>query len=80
MIERAESVLRDLGFRICRVRHHDAIARIELGRDEIPRALQPEIADAIDRELRAIGYQHVTVDLRGYRLGSLNDALRLRPL
>jgi len=79
-IERAESVLRDLGFRVCRVRHHDAIARIELGRDEIARALEPEVADAIDRGLRALGYQHVTVDLRGYRLGSLNEALRLRPV
>jgi pyridinium-3,5-biscarboxylic acid mononucleotide sulfurtransferase len=78
MIERAENVLRDLGFRICRVRHHDTIARLELGRDEIARALEPATADAIDRELRAIGYAHVTVDLRGYRLGSLNDALRLR--
>jgi uncharacterized protein len=78
MIERAESVLRDLGFRICRVRHHDTIARLELGREEIARALEPEVADTIDRELRALGYTHVTVDLRGYRLGSLNDALRLR--
>jgi uncharacterized protein len=78
MIERAENVLRDMGFRICRVRHHDTIARLELGRDEISRALQPDTAEMIDRELRAIGYAHVTVDLRGYRLGSLNDALRLR--
>ena len=78
MIERAETVLRDLGFRICRVRHHDTIARLELGRDEIARALDPAMAETIDRELRAIGYAHVTVDLRGYRLGSLNDALRLR--
>jgi uncharacterized protein len=80
MIERAESVLRGLGFRICRVRHHDAIARLELGRDEIARAFEPETAETIDRELRAIGYKHVTVDLRGYRQGSLNEALRLRPV
>jgi uncharacterized protein len=80
MIERAESTLRDLGFRICRVRHHDALARIELGRDEIARALEPEMSELIDRELRAIGYQHVTIDLRGYRLGSLNEALRLHPV
>ena len=79
-IERAEEILRGLGFRICRVRHHDAIARIELGRDEMPRALEPPMADTIDRELRALGYQHVVIDLRGYRLGSLNDALRLRPV
>src|SRR6188472_789922 len=80
MIERAENVLRDLGFRVCRVRHHDTVARLEIGREEMARALEPEVADAIDRELRAIGYQHVTLDLRGYRLGSLNDALRLRPI
>ena len=80
MIERAEAVLRGLGFRICRVRHHDGLARLELGRDEIARALDPEIAERIDRELRAIGYAHVTVDLRGYRLGSLNEALKLRPI
>ncbi len=78
MIERAEAVLRGLGFRICRVRHHDTIARLELGRDEMTRALDPDVSDVIDRELRAIGYAHVTIDLRGYRLGSLNDALRLR--
>jgi pyridinium-3,5-biscarboxylic acid mononucleotide sulfurtransferase len=83
MIEQAESVLRDLGFKVCRVRHHgqqDAIARLEIGRDEMARALEPQVADSIDRALRAIGYQYVTIDLRGYRLGSLNDALRLRPI
>jgi uncharacterized protein len=83
MIERAESLLRDLGFRVCRVRHHgddSPLARVEIGRDEMPRAIEPEIADAIDRGLRAVGYQHVTLDLRGYRLGSLNEALRLRPV
>lgn len=78
-IERAEAALRALGFRICRVRHHDTIARLELGRDEMARTLEPEMAATIDRELRAVGYTHVTVDLRGYRLGSLNEALRLRP-
>jgi uncharacterized protein len=80
MIEQAEEVLRELGFRVCRVRHHDTIARLEIGRDEMARVLDPEVADTIDRELRALGYQHVTIDLRGYRLGSLNDALRLRPV
>jgi uncharacterized protein len=46
----------------------------------MPRALEPEIAETLDRELRAIGYRHVALDLRGYRLGSLNDALPLRPV
>jgi pyridinium-3,5-biscarboxylic acid mononucleotide sulfurtransferase len=80
MIERAESILRDLGFRVCRVRHHESSARIEFGVDELPRAYEPELAAAIDRELRALGYEDVTIDPRGYRLGSLNDALRLRPV
>ena len=80
MIEQAEEVLRGLGFRVCRVRHHDAIARLELGRDELHRALEPGVRAHIDRALRDIGYQHVTVDLRGYRMGSLNDGVRLRPV
>jgi uncharacterized protein len=80
VIEAAERVLRTLGFRVFRVRHHDAIARLELGRDEIARALEPAVSERIDRELRALGYAHVTVDLRGYRLGSLNEALTLRPI
>jgi uncharacterized protein len=80
IIDAAERVLRDLGFRVCRVRHHDTIARLELGPAEIARALEPELAATIDRELRALGYAHVTIDLRGYRLGSLNEALKLRPV
>jgi pyridinium-3,5-biscarboxylic acid mononucleotide sulfurtransferase len=80
MIESAEAVLRDMGFRICRVRHHDTIARLELGPDEMARATDPATAAAIDQALRDIGYAHVTIDLRGYRLGSLNEALRLRPV
>jgi uncharacterized protein len=80
IIEAAERVLHGLGFRVYRVRHHDRLARLELGRDEIARALDPEIGETIDRELRALGYEHVTVDLRGYRRGSLNDALKLRPI
>jgi uncharacterized protein len=80
MIERAESALRELGFRICRVRHHDTLARIELGRDEMAHAVEPGMAEVIDRKLRAIGYANVTIDLRGYRLGSLNEALTLKPI
>jgi uncharacterized protein len=78
-IEQAEEVLRSLGFRVCRVRHHDELARIEIGRDELPRALQPEIGAAIVRDLKALGYRYVTIDLQGYRTGSLNEGLLLRP-
>jgi uncharacterized protein len=80
IIERAEAVLRDLGFRVFRVRHHDSVARLEIGKDEMARAFEPATSAVIVRELRALGYQHVTIDLQGYRLGSLNDALRLRPI
>ena len=79
MIERAEEALRALGFRVCRVRHHDELARIEIGPDEMARALQPEVGAAMVRELKAIGYRWVSLDLQGYRTGSLNEGLRLRP-
>ncbi len=79
MIERAEQALRALGFRVCRVRHHDDLARIEIGRDEMARALDEEIGAAIVRELKAIGYKYVSLDLRGYRTGSLNEGIVLRP-
>jgi pyridinium-3,5-biscarboxylic acid mononucleotide sulfurtransferase len=78
-IERAEDVLRAHGFRVCRVRHHDDLARIELGRAELTRALEPETSAALVRELKAIGYRYVTIDLQGYRTGSLNEGLLLRP-
>jgi uncharacterized protein len=79
MIERAEDVLRELGFRICRVRHHEALARIELGRDEMARALDPEVNARLVRELKAVGFKYVSLDLQGYRTGSLNEALILTP-
>jgi uncharacterized protein len=79
MIERAEEALRDLGFRVCRVRHHDNLARIELGRAELARALDPDLGPTIVKELKAIGYRYVTIDLQGYRTGSLNEGLLLRP-
>ncbi len=82
MIERAERAIATMGFRVCRVRHyvaHDhALARVEIGRDELPRALEPDTSAAIARELTAIGYGEVAIDPRGYRTGSLNEGIRLR--
>jgi uncharacterized protein len=78
MIERAEGIVRALGFRVCRVRHHDDLARLEIGVDELPRALEPGVHDRLIAELTAIGYRDVTIDPRGYRQGSLNEGLRLR--
>ena len=80
MIERAEASLRSLGFRVCRVRHHDTLARLEIGVAELPRALEPGVREQIVRQLTDIGYQHVTIDLQGYRMGSLNEGVRLRPV
>jgi uncharacterized protein len=80
MIERAEDALIALGFRICRVRHHGEVARLELGPDEMARAFEPATRDAIVRELKAIGYRYITLDLQGYRMGSLNEGVRLQPV
>jgi uncharacterized protein len=79
-IERAEEAIRALGFRVYRVRHHDDMARVEIARDEMARALDPEIGAAMVRGLKALGYQYVTLDLQGYRTGSLNEGLRLHPV
>jgi uncharacterized protein len=79
MIERAEQALRARGFRICRVRHHDDLARLEFGPEELTRALDPEVRRAIVADMKAVGYRYVTVDLQGYRTGSLNEGLRLQP-
>jgi uncharacterized protein len=79
MIERAERALRERGFRVCRVRHHDDLARIEIGASELPRALEPEMRQALVSDLKAAGYRYVTIDLQGYRTGSLNEGLLLRP-
>ena len=78
-IERAEQALRQFGFRVLRVRHHGDIARIELGRDEMVRAVEPAMAERIDRAVRGAGFKFVTIDLKGYRLGSLNEGIALTP-
>ena len=79
-IERAEQAVRALGFRVFRVRHHDDVARLEIARGEMPRALEPEINAALVRDLKAAGYRYVSLDLQGYRLGSLNEGLVLHPV
>ena len=80
IIEQAEDVVRSAGFRVFRVRHHDTVARLEIARDEMARALEPAVRDQLVGGLKALGYHYVAIDLQGYRLGSLNDALRLTPV
>jgi uncharacterized protein len=79
-IERGEEALHALGFRLCRVRHYDTLARVELAPDDVLRALEPDMHDAIVRELQAAGYVSVTIDPKGYRTGSLNEGLILRQI
>ena len=75
MIERGEELLRSLGFRVCRVRHHGDLARIEIGRDELPGAMNLEMFDTLTAAFQGIGFKFVTLDLRGYRTGALNESL-----
>jgi pyridinium-3,5-biscarboxylic acid mononucleotide sulfurtransferase len=75
-IERAESVLRGMGFRQFRVRSHGELARIEIAPDELPRALEVSVTQAIAAAVRETGFEYVTLDLEGYRQGSLNAGLK----
>ena len=71
----AERVLRGLGFSECRVRNHDPVARIEVPSEHLARILDPAVRAELLRELKALGFLYVTVDLQGFRSGSLNEAL-----
>jgi uncharacterized protein len=77
-IEKAEEILRRAGLRQLRVRHHDSIARIETDEAGIRRLLEPGVKDLVAMELRRLGYGYVTLDLQGYRTGSLNEPLSAR--
>lgn len=74
-IDAAEQVLKGMGFRQVRVRHHDRIARIELPREDLPRIFSQGLHEAIVLRLKEIGYAYVTVDLQGFRSGSLNETI-----
>ena len=75
LVERGEAALRTLGFRQFRVRLHDKLGRVELAPEELPRALNPDMAAEIARALKAAGFAYVALDLEGYRQGSLNETL-----
>jgi len=77
-IDRAESVLRDLGFRQFRVRAHGELARIELAQDELSRGFEPALSQQMAARIKAVGFAFVTLDLEGYRQGSLNSLLKTR--
>ena len=75
LVEKGEEALKSLGFEIYRVRYHGELVRIEIGPNEIARALDIEMARKMTEIFKSLGFQYVTLDLEGYRLGSLNEAL-----
>ena len=77
VIERGEDALRSLGFHQFRVRHHGDIVRIEISRDEMQRALDPSMAAEFTRIFKSLGFKFVTLDLEGFRSGSMNSLLSL---
>lgn len=77
VVENGEEALKNLGFRQFRVRYHGELVRIEVAQDEMSKALTPEMADAFTRIFKQLGFLYVTLDLQGYRQGSLNEALHL---
>jgi uncharacterized protein len=79
-VEQAEDALHDLGFAQVRVRHHGNLARIEIAREDLPRALSVAMLDRITAALRPIGFTYITLDTQGYRTGSMNDMLPVSAL
>ncbi len=75
MVERGEQLLHAMGFRVARVRYHGIVARLEVEAGEIARLLEPDTRARIDSELKQLGFRFVTVDLKGFRSGSLNEGL-----
>ncbi len=75
-VERGEQMLHSLGFKVARVRYHGEVARIEVEASEIGRMLDAAIRETVDRELKKLGFRFVTLDLRGFRSGSLNEGIQ----
>ena len=74
-VDRGEEILRELGFREFRVRHHDNLVRLEISTAEMARALRLEIVDDLARRFRELGFKYVTLDLHGFRSGAMNEVL-----
>jgi uncharacterized protein len=76
-VEQGEELLRGLGFRQLRLRHHGELARVEIDPVELPRALDLEMTRKIVQAIKSLGFRYVTLDLEGYRMGSLNEVLQI---
>ena len=77
-VETGEEEIKALGFRQFRVRFHGEVVRIEIARDEMEKALEPGNGRQVHRDFQKLGIQYVTLDLEGYRQGSLNEVLKIR--
>ena len=75
-VEKAEAALRELGFRQLRVRHHDRIARIEVPKADVARLVDEEISEQVIARMKEAGFTYVTIDLEGFRSGSMNEVLK----
>ena len=80
MVDSGENILRDFGFRIFRVRYHEELVRLEFAPEELAKALNPTMAAILLKRFKELGFKYVTIDLEGYRSGSLNEVLPLYQL
>ena len=79
MIDRAERFLRDRNFRVCRVRYHEGdLARVEVPSDDVPRLCELPLREEVEAELKQLGFRFVTIDLAGFRSGSLNSLVQIQ--
>jgi pyridinium-3,5-biscarboxylic acid mononucleotide sulfurtransferase len=76
VVDRGEEIMRTLGFREFRVRHHDELVRLEIAPAELDRALDRTVVDELARQFRSLGFRYVTLDLHGYRTGAMNEVLK----
>ena len=74
-VDRGEEILREFGFREFRVRHHDQLVRLEIAPAELERVLQKELIAELAKRFRDLGFKYVTLDLQGFRSGSMNEVL-----
>jgi len=74
-VDKAEQILLDMGFRQARTRYHGNLARIEVEPDEIEKMLQPDMREAIYSKIKQVGFTYVSLDLKGYRTGSMNETI-----
>jgi uncharacterized protein len=79
-VERGEDALRAMGFRQFRLRHHGDMARVEIAREEMGRALSMEMFDRMSAEIKACGFKYVALDVEGFRSGSMNAVLKVEDL